>query len=64
MTAYIQDFLQEQGIEIDVGYDENSAHEHRVPTEEAEQEQDTAGPMVRRHKPMAMDTAMIDSYQG
>lgn len=64
MTAYIQDFLQEQGIEIDVGYDENSAHEHRVSMEEAEQEQDPAGPMVRRHNPMAMDTATIDSYQG
>lgn len=25
MTAHTQDFIQEQGIEIDVGYDENSA---------------------------------------
>lgn len=64
MTAYIQDFLQEQGIEIDVGYDEESTHEHRVPIEEAEQEQDPAGPMVRQHNPMAMHTATIDSYQG
>lgn len=64
MTAHIQEFIQEQGIEIDVGYDEKGALEHRISIEETEDEQDPAGPTVRRHNPMAMDTATIDSYQG
>lgn len=36
MTAHIQDFLQEHGIEIEVGYDENGALEHRISIEETE----------------------------
>lgn len=64
MTAHIQDFLQERGIEIDVGYEENSALEHRISIDKTEDEQDPVGPTVRHHNPMAMDTATIDSYQG
>lgn len=59
MTAHIQDFLQEQGIEIDVDYDGNSALEHRGRARAR-----FCGPDGPTTQPMAMDTATIDSYQG
>lgn len=59
MRAHIQDFLQEQGIEIDVDYDGNSALEHRDRARAR-----SCGPNGPTTQPMAMDTATIDSYQG